>query len=889
MKLRPPILISQLCLLVVVAAAPPPAPRLVRDINQMPEALGSLPYGFVELGGKMILSVEDADHGRELWTTDGTEAGTTLLKDINPGATSSNPSYFTLVGSVLYFTADDGTHGREIWRTDGTAAGTVLAFDGYSGSTNFPASIESMEPCGSYLLFRHRQTGVNKVSYYSTDGTAPGTKLLNGGVQVSRDFVAPQRTQEFGPGQRLFMSGSELWQTDGTQAGTIRRFYILGGGQPTRLLARAGNSVFLAYRDALPESRLLKLDLAGTEIDTVCSSYSGGPEWIGNQAAGAGTTLFFTASDALSGEELWASDGTAAGTRRVRDIRLGTASSEIVNLTAIGNVAYFTANDGVHGQQLWRSDGTAAGTFLVDDKGIAAGASARLLQVVGNQLYLIERRDGVGEFLWKSDGTPQGTTEIQKIASPYWFGTDCYVAGFGSGLMILGNDQQHGWELWTSDGTPAGTRMLKDIRPSGTLDGVWLGEAKPLAIGKALYFPAYDQVHDDASFWRTTGTSKGTTPVPGFPGYPDKILPAGKRAYALSIEPDMHSLWSYPAPRGRWKKIFEWGDENGSMQIEQAVVVGDDLYFLTWDNENGRGFWKYTAKGKGKNKAPVKLDFGNLVMENPVELTAMPDGLLYFVASSPGRGRQIWKTNGTVAGTTQVSGVFGFVFEAPGRLTPVGNTLYFTYPAESGWLWKSDGTLAGTNRVGNIAGVTGDQIIIPWKNEIYFPHFGEGTIGTELWKSNGTEAGTGLLKAITPNGWQAEWTSRSQFAGTKDLLYFMGDDGEHGAELWCTDGTPQGTRLLADIQAGAAGSNPDHFVLVGERLYFSADDGIHGREFWTSDGSTAGTTLVSDLYPGPTGSEPGDAVNVGTRLYFKATTPEYGNELWLLDRAELRR
>ena len=80
-----------------------------------------------------------------------------------------------------------------------------------------------------------------------------------------------------------------------------------------------------------------------------------------------GFMLFGGASSA--GTELWRTDGTPGGTFLVKDIRPGSASSELrlYNSVVLNGVAYFVANDGTHGPEVWRSDGTTAGTWLVVD------------------------------------------------------------------------------------------------------------------------------------------------------------------------------------------------------------------------------------------------------------------------------------------------------------------------------------------------------------------------------------------------------------------------------------------------------------------------------------------------------------------------------------------
>src|SRR5262249_56380828 len=108
-------------------------PQMVLDINT---ALSSNPSQIVAVGSTTYFTADDGVNGVELWKSDGTAAGTVLVKDINPGSASSNPSSLTNVNGTLFFTASDGSTGVELWKSDGTAAGTVLVKDIIAGSAD---------------------------------------------------------------------------------------------------------------------------------------------------------------------------------------------------------------------------------------------------------------------------------------------------------------------------------------------------------------------------------------------------------------------------------------------------------------------------------------------------------------------------------------------------------------------------------------------------------------------------------------------------------------------------------------------------------------------------------------------------------------------------------
>ena len=133
----------------VDAADGAPVPTLVADL--LPGAGSSQPEGFVTVGDRVYFTADDGVHGRELWRSDGTAAGTEMVADLRPGAASSSPQELAAFGGVLVFAADDGVHGLEPWQTDGTAAGTHLIQDLAPGP--LPSSPRGFTALGPFVYF----------------------------------------------------------------------------------------------------------------------------------------------------------------------------------------------------------------------------------------------------------------------------------------------------------------------------------------------------------------------------------------------------------------------------------------------------------------------------------------------------------------------------------------------------------------------------------------------------------------------------------------------------------------------------------------------------------------------------------------------------------------
>ena len=886
--------------------------KLSRDINQQGTGTFLSASSTVILGNALLYAATTSDAGTELWKTDGTAAGTTLLKDINPGTSSSSPSNLTLFNGLTYFTATDAVNGMELWKTDGTSAGTVLVKDIFSGgSGSVPTSLRVMNG----VLFFAAKDGTYGTELWRSDGTTAGTTM----VKNIHPSIASNPAQLLAVGTTLFFTaldgstGTELWKSDGTAAGTVQVKDVWSGASSSSI------SLMTA----------------------------------------AGSLVFFTANDGANGSELWVSDGTGAGTFMVKDINATAANtgSSIASLRAVGPIMMFTANDGVSGTELWRSDGTAAGTFMVMD--ISPGSSSSSLSgmtVSGSQLFFITQANGLpsvysgpGQELWRSDGTSAGTFVVRDISPGYLSSGTNNITADGQGGVYFsasngGTAPANGNELWHTDGTNLGTVLVKDINP-GT------GGSSPsnlVMMNGLLYFSASLDT-TGTELWRSDGSDSGTYMVrelnAGLGGSsPSVIASSGSMLFALASNGgDGSELVGIDTASSSARQLRDHTTGTSGSFAANVRAINGRVVFAANDGVNGQELWaddghgayllKDIRPGLGSGVAtsitPVIVDYLPENSTTPVSMLffgaddgtsgqelwvtdgtsdgthlvkelysgtasglgptmANVNGRLFFAGSAQGLGTELWTTDGTEAGTRMVADIWGAnSSSSPSGLTAVGATLFFN--ANNGpdgtELWKSDGTPSGTVMVKNLTGGNGSTTFGGFASArglLFFVANDGSTVGSELWVSDGTSAGTVLVKDINPTASTA--SSINSMTAFNDVLYFSANDGSNGTELWRSDGTAAGTYLLKDINSGTANSTPTSFKVVGNTLYFAATTAANGTELWMTDGTGAGTVMVKDIFAGTSSAVVSNFANINGTLYFSATgSTTQGSELWKSD------
>jgi ELWxxDGT repeat protein len=367
------------------------------------------------VNGRLWVIADDGVRGREPYWIDPATGKRTLLKDIRPGAQGSGGEgadeyRFIGLGTKVLFPADDGVHGREWWVTNGTKAGTKLLKDANQDSSWLP---QWWAKVGGKMLFNAFAGGEGTT--WATDGTTGGTSQISevsGGDQTYRP--APLLDgwaimNGFTPELK-----SELYRSDGTTVELIKEISVTDYAKPVGFVKLGDKVVFTARDDAHGTEVWTTKGTEGTTVRISDINPSGdATDFIdGAQMVRIGSLVLFVATDG-TGDELWKTDGVTV--TRVRDIR-PSGGSNPDGLVASGGKVFFQANDGTNGYEPWVSDGTKAGTFML--KNIKASGSSfpeEFTPIAGGRVVFAATDGTHGRELWVSDGTKAGTKLLKDI------------------------------------------------------------------------------------------------------------------------------------------------------------------------------------------------------------------------------------------------------------------------------------------------------------------------------------------------------------------------------------------------------------------------------------------------------------------------------------------
>lgn len=423
------------------------------------------------------------------------------------------------------------------------------------------------------------------------------------------------------------------------------------------------------------------------------------------------------------------------------------------------------------------------------------------------KLLLVSDRDST---LWSSDGTAAGTAQFSSVKVD-----QNGSALFNGKFYFSGMNAANGSELWLTDGTGGGTNLVSDI---------WAGpdSSKPrnyIVYNNKLYFTAY-------------------TPSLGRELY--QYSGSGAPANITDLNPGSGSSFN---------NINEYSN--------QFFVNNNTMFF---NATNGTGNALYAMQGASIIKI-LDIPTGYQLANHAY----LGNTTIFMISGSPS-GASIYKTDGSLGGTTLIKSFSGYNSGFSGMVTWNGK-VYFN-AAETlmnNELWSTDGTTA--QMVADInPGPNGSYPIlynaVILKNKLVFSAQTDAS-GMELWTTDGTASGTAMLKDINttagsgsdPVLWPVINMDINNLQGLFDMsanyggyLFFTANDGVHGIELWKTDGTAANTVMVKDINPAGDGVGSS-YIYTTSGVVFSGNDGTNGMEPWSSDGTSTGTKAIANINP----------------------------------------
>ncbi len=849
------------------------AQELIEDFNR--REVGSEPHLLTWSDSSIVFAATTQENGKEIWRYDLVSGASSLVLDHRVGEVSS---FFRRLMAVnqniafldyeeqlwvfedgtleavqlsqpdtkiygdpvefrgrLYFAAYGDDRKDALWYSDGTAAGTGKVDFGKDADEFFYDTLVF----GDSLYVVRKGEGQTAL-WVSGDHLLGFRKVADLGNVSTRKVEVADSLMFF------FTSGStiSLWESDGTTAGTVRKFSwqeVQSNPDVYGLTPIDSGFVFVPESQQYPfEPFYTDGSLEGIRLlkDIMPGSVGSFPE----DFVSTGSIVVFFPWTIEEGYTIWGTDGTSQGTIQLGDQRPGRENFYCGEAISFNGKIFFTADDGINGWELWESDGTPEGTRLfLDVFPGPVGSRVEKLLVAGGQLWFVASGPS-GRELWSSDGTIAGTEVVTDLRNGVTASSNPrFVGDTDASLMfrvgnVLGTSRLFG--LDHTDDTLAELDLGEDP-PRGVFSGEWMRNA--------LYFIT----SRPNGLWLSDGTSPGTIRLDSLDNNNPQLTEFGDHVYYYRADGE---IWRTDGTAAGSE--YFWTRSQGQSHYDDLMDATNDRLFFTEGVGTTKRLWLSDGTTDGTRQA-----YNVQVAEDPYKVFGTIGNRLVFSGAGAIRA---------VADTSKPD-VLALIQVESGASAFGKDVAYFGSEGGPGipdGLYRTDGSPAGTRLVARIDvqdpdGIT--QVNIAG-NTVFFEGFSDWNTGRRglFAFSESDDSLTQIADVVRDRQEQfVSGTGETQILGTVgQQLLFRGWDAEHGFELWVSDGTEHGTQLLIDLALGPNSSNPRDVFLSGGNVYFIADDGISGHELWVipavvlntsdiSESNPSGILVVEDAYPNP--------------------------------------
>ena len=681
----------------------------------------------MDLDDRLVFSWVDPQHGTELWTSDGTPAGTHILEDIFAGSGSSSPSLGLVFQNTLYFKAQSYLEGEALWsyRPAQNQLTRLLTLE------NMGTQPPLMTTMGDWVYFFAYDWANGKI-FYRTNGleVQQVIKLSGSNTQANMLGTLTRDSQS----RVLFLTNDPdneggLYSSNGTKEGTIRLAGPLSysSGSTTYMNGR----FYFGAQDKTHGVELWQTDGTAAGTGLVKDIYPGPEGSLPNVFGPCGSRVCFFADDGVHGLEPWSSDGTPAGTQMLVDANPQSDNADLYRIQPAGGRLYFIARDGTH-HNLYRAAPAAAGAELLhqnvdpyDDNGVMA--------VIDDQLFYLEDQGEDGYNLWRVAGATSQPTLVKELGKMDGNPAIEHIQALNQAVYIpFGN------HLWTSDGAPDNTRVLYDL-------------ANPInyltAFDNRLVFGAYNPTG-----WTILYASDGTAPTPttlrNIAGQIVNSAQAGQNLFLnLSTGPDTHQLWQIDAATLTPQQVAAPACLGNFGILSRLTGVGDTLFFLNLSADQTQ---MTLLETRGAQEGAECIWSANLAPDTAAwsdSPMAVFQGKIFFEMPGPDGRRQLMMSDGAAEGTQIFPGMGlpATMFQTvDDPLTGPGGLFFQAATQANGselWFW--DGTQSPhliTDLNPGIAS-SSPKILLAENDRLYFTA-NNGLSGRELWTLDTTQMPT---------------------------------------------------------------------------------------------------------------------------------------------------
>ena len=426
--------------------------------------------------------------------------------------------------------------------------------------------------------------------------------------------------------------------------------------------------------------------------------------------------IIFTGQDTYGLNNLWVTNGTAAGTAEL-SVVAGVRSSgghpalDPSYETALGNKVLFNGYDTSGDPNLWVTNGTADGTSMLFVTGVfMTGGNFDFnpydLTVFGSEVLFggTDANDDIN--LWLTNGTASGTSELSVLGAELKSGhqdlTPSELTAFGSKMLFAGIDANDQLNVWVTNGTGAGTSELAVMGAFSNGGHQDLAPGFLTAFGSEALFYAYD-ASENPNLWVTNGTGSGTSELSVSGAYdngghpylaPIDLTVFGSKVLFNGVDVNHNqNLWvtNGTGPGTSELSVSGTGSIGGQPDLDpnDLTVFGSEVLFNGFDANGDTNLWVTNGTGAGTSELSVAGAFNNGGHPDlqPGDLTVFGSEVLFY-GYDANDNANLWVTNGTAAGTSELNVAGAYA----GGLSPIDMTLFTNYTFPATWTQIDNGT-----------------------------------------------------------------------------------------------------------------------------------------------------------------------------------------------------